>query len=363
MGNMGGVDELDGTKKNRLALCVIGCGQFAQTFAQSIVAESGESGGIDLSFASRDASRAREYCDRFQGQGHYGSYESAAADPRVEAMYLCTPHYLHREHAALAARYGKHILVEKPIARTVAEGRAIIQDARTAGVTLMVAENFRFMAQVRRCKELVSGGAVGKLRHVQLQEEAPFIPGGWRSDRSHNGGGVFIDGGIHKVHFLRYLLGEPESIFAAELPKALTGQEGEDGLIVAARWPSGAVGLINHSWTASANPPPASVVVSGTEGRISFEMGTRRLRLDRLRGAEGGQEAELRVSRETEQTWQFADDYYGLPAMVQEFRDSIREGRDPEVSGAEGLQDLAVTLTAYASAAQGIVLPVAQMPG
>ena len=103
----------------------------------------------------------------------------------------------------LAARYGKHILVEKPIARTVAEGRAIIQGARTAGVTLMVAENFRFMAQVRRCKELVSGGEVGKLRHVQLQEEAPFIPGGWRSDRSHNGGGVFIDGGIHKVHFLR----------------------------------------------------------------------------------------------------------------------------------------------------------------
>ena len=123
------------------------------------------------------------------------------------------------------------------------------------------------------------------------------------------------------------------------------------------------MGLINHSWTASANPPPASVVVSGTEGRISFEMGTRRLRLHRLGGAAGGQEAVRQVSRETEQTWHFADDYYGLPAMVQEFRDSIREGRDPEVSGAEGLRDLAVTLTAYASAAQGIVLPVAQMTG
>ena len=328
----------------KLALCVVGCGSFALTFARSIQEVRSE---IDLFFASRDAGRAQDYCRHFQGQGWFGSYESAAADPGVEAMYLCTPHYLHREHAELAAQHGKHILVEKPIARTVAEGQAIIRAAVEAkdgaGVTLMVAENIRFLAQVRRCKELVERGAIGNLRLIQLQEEYPFSPGGWRSDRDRNGGGVFIDGGIHKVHLLRYLAGEPETIFAAELPKAMAGFEGEDGLIVIARWTTGAVGLINHSWTAAAQPPPPSVTVSGSEGRIYFEVGSRRLSLYRGEG---------------EETWQLDTEGSGLAAMVREFRDSIRQQREPEVSGAEGLRDLELTLAAYESARRGEVLPV-----
>src|SRR5215475_4348713 len=70
-----------------------------------------------------------------------GSYAAAAPDPRVEALYLCTPHHLHRAHVALAAQAGKHILVEKPLALTLAEGRTMIAAAQRAGVTLMVAEN------------------------------------------------------------------------------------------------------------------------------------------------------------------------------------------------------------------------------
>ena len=69
---------------------------------------------VDLSFASRDLARARAYAALFQGRGAFGSNAAAAADPRVEALYLCTPHHLHQAHVALAAQAGKHILVEKP---------------------------------------------------------------------------------------------------------------------------------------------------------------------------------------------------------------------------------------------------------
>jgi predicted dehydrogenase len=100
---------------------------------------------------------------------------------------------------ALAAQAGTHILVEKPIARTLAEARAMLAVAQEAGVTLMVAENYRFMAAVRQCKALVNGGAVGTLRMVQLQEEAPFRPTGWRNRRALNGGGVFIDDGVSQA--------------------------------------------------------------------------------------------------------------------------------------------------------------------
>jgi predicted dehydrogenase len=322
----------------KLALCIVGCGQFAQTFAHSLQPIRDD---LDLFFASRDEARAHAYAAQFQGCGAFGSYEAAAADPRVEAMYVCTPHHLHQAHVALAAQAGKHILVEKPLARTLAEGRAMIATAQQAGVTFMVAENARFMAAVRQCHALIEQGSIGDLRVIQLHEETPFQPGHWRSRRALNGGGVLIDSGIHKVHLLRYFAGEPAHLYAAALPQALAQHEGEDGVVVMTRGASGVVGVIHHAWTSAQHPSPPWVVVAGTRGRLSFEIGAPWLRL-----AQGS----------TERTWQFADDAKGLIPMVQAFRDSIRTGQEPEMSGAEGLRDLAVVLKAYESMTQGVSL-------
>ncbi len=324
----------------KLALCIVGCGQFARTFVQGLQPMRDD---LDLFFASRDGARARAYAALFQGCGAFGSYEAAAADPRVEAMYLCTPHHLHQAHVALAAQAGKHILVEKPLARTLAEGRAMITVSQQAGVTLMVAENARFMAAVRQCQALIAQGSVGDLRVVQLHEETPFQPGHWRSRRALNGGGVFIDSGIHKVHLLRYFAGEPVQLYAAALPQALVQHEGEDGMVVMTRGASGVVGVIHHAWTSAQRPSPPWVLVSGTRGRITFEMGALWLRLEQ---------------GSTTRTWQCAGDASGLIPMVQAFRDSVRTGQEPEMSGAEGLRDLAVVLKAYESKAQGVSLPL-----
>ncbi|MFQ6029189.1 MAG: Gfo/Idh/MocA family protein [Dehalococcoidia bacterium] len=324
----------------KLALCVIGCGQFAQVFSQAMQPLRED---IDLMFASRDAAKAREYSERFQGIRSYGSYADAFADPRVEAVYIATPHHLHCEHVTSAARKGKHILVEKPIGRNLEEARTIIAEARRGRITLMVAENFRFMNVARRCKELVDDGVIGDLRLIQMQEEAPFIPGGWRSSRQLSGGGVFIDGGIHKVHFLRYLAGEPDSVYASSLPHGLSGYQGEDGMAVMYHWQSGAVGLINHSWTNSRRPQAPWVSINGTRGRVYFEVGSPWMRVEK---------------GNSEQTLQLGEDQAGLTAMAQEFHDSIRQQRTPEVSGSEGLKDLTLVLKAYESMNAGVSLPL-----
>jgi predicted dehydrogenase len=321
-------------------LCIVGCGAFAKTFAQGVTPLRDR---VDLFFASRDLSRAQKYSDRFGGAGAFGSYAAAAADPRVDAMYLCTPHHLHLEHARLAAQAGKHILVEKPIAPNLSEGRQIVDAARQADVTLMVAENYRFMAPVRECRRLAESGAIGSLRLVQLQEEAPFSPGGWRNQKELNGGGILIDGGIHKIHFLRYLLGEPATIYAAALPEVLNDHEGEDGVVLLARWDSGTVGLINHSWAASRRPSPRLVSVAGSKGRLTFAAGESWLRLE---------------GEASEETISLPPDNAGLTAMLQEFLDSIREKREPETSGVEGLEDLALVIKAYESIRQGVPIRV-----
>ena len=319
------------------SLCVIGCGRFAADFCESL-RESGEP--VDLYFASRDAGRARDYCQRFEGQDSFGSYSDAAGDSRIDALYVCTPHHLHREHSELGLRHGKHLLVEKPLAQNIEDSAAIVQAAKAAGVTLMVAENARYSSQIRECRRLVAEGAVGAVRLVQFQQEFPAAPDTWRTLASSNGGGVFIDGGIHKVHFMRYLLGEPDTVFAAQLPKAMDRHEGEDGMAVTMVWTSGAVGVINHSWTAG-QPRPSAVEVAGVRGRISFRSGSGTLTLDQ----EG-----------TVQTLPVPPDYRGVPGMVREFRDSILEGRAPEVSGEEGLRDVELVFAAYESARTGVAV-------
>lgn len=318
-----------------LRLCVVGCGHFARIFAQELQAIAGE---VDLSFAGRDVQRAAGYAAAFNGEASFGSYEAAATDSSVDAMYLCTPHFLHLKHVAMAAAAGKHILLEKPMARTIEEAKEIIRTAERAKVNLMVAENYRFMAVVRRAKELIDGGTLGDLRLIQLQEEADFRPSQWRTIRKLNGGGVLIDGGIHKIDILLYLAGRPKDVYATALPQVLAESEGEDGSIVITHSKTGVVGLVNRSWAKVHGREPKWVSVSGSKARISFDLAGTQLIFD------DGLE---------ERTLEAPGDRQGLISMVQEFRDSIRQSREPEISGSVGMEDLEITLKAYESMESG----------
>lgn len=324
-----------------LGLCVLGCGSFAAVFARSMRAIAGE---VELYFASRDAERARDYAARFNGAGAFGSYEVAVADARVDAVYVCTPHHLHREHAALAFRAGKHVLVEKPIAGTLADAEAMIADSESAGVKLMVAENFRFLPRVQEARRLIEAGRVGEVRLMQLHEQFPFRPGGWRSRKDLNGGGVLIDGGIHKLSAVTYLAGQPTELYAREVPSAQPGLEAEDGALVVTRGADGAVGLINHSWSVVPPNPHSWVSISGSEASLYFEPGRPWLHITDAR---------------SETTVGLADHGNGLVPMVREFLDSIALDRTPAMTGADGLADLALVIAAYESMETGlpVILP------
>lgn len=320
----------------RLGLCVLGCGSFAAVFARSMAALSGE---IDLYFASRDLARAQDYTSRFGGRVAFGSYEDAVADPRVEAVYVCTPHHLHREHASLAFRAGKHVLVEKPIAGTSDDAAAMVREAASADVKFMVAENFRFLPPVQEAKRLIDQGRAGQVRLIQLHEQFPFAPGGWRSRAELNGGGVLIDGGIHKLSAIAYLAGVPTEVYAREVPPSQPGLEAEDGAVVITRGADGVVGMINHSWGVVPPQPHSWVSISGTDATLYFEPGKPWLKV---------------TDAQSETTLALDNHGNGLVPMVREFRSSIVEGRAPAMTGADGLADLALVLAAYQSMETGL---------
>ena len=324
----------------KLGLCVTGCGGFASTFADAMRPLSGE---LDLYFASRDAAKAQAYSDEFGGAGAFGSYTEAAADPRVEALYICTPHHLHLEHARLAATAGKHILIEKPIARSVPEGQQIVSAAEEAGVTLMVAENYRFLPAVVKARELIDEGTLGDVRLIQLQEQYPFDPVEWRNNAELNGGGVMIDGGIHKASVLAYLSGRPAQVYATAVPSGQPGLAAEDGIVVITKSAAGAVGVINHTWSVSKHSERPWVSVAGTTASIYFELGLPWLKL---------------MAGSAESTLQLQDEHRGLAPMVQEFSRSIRENRLPSMSGAEAVEDLKIVVKAYESMELGAPVPL-----
>ena len=324
----------------KLQLCIIGCGDFAWTFANTVTGSYEE---LDLYFASRNLRRAKAYARQFEGLDAFGSYEAAAADPRIDAFYICTPHHLHLEHAKLAARAKKHILLEKPIAHTPSDAHAIVTEAQAAGVTLMVAENYRFLSAVRKAKELIDTGRLGHIRLIQLQEQYPFHPSGWRNRAEFNGGGVFIDGGIHKSSVLTYLTGRPNEVYGMALTPGQQGLEAEDGIVVMTRSSSGVSGIIVHSWSAAPVTPRPWVSVAGTEATVYFELGSPWLKyMDGI----------------SEETMELPDDHRGLGPMVHEFHRSIQERRTPSMSGTDGIDDLVMVLKTYESMELGMPLPL-----
>lgn len=318
----------------KLSLCIVGCGGYAKSVLNDI---RDMTDIVDFFFASREIEKAEAYCQQYGGVDYFGSYEDAATDPRVQAMYFFTPHDRHLENAKLAAQYGKHVLMEKPIARTISEATELIEIVGDAGVKLMIAENFRFDPAVAKAKELIDEGAVGDLRFVDVRSEGFDVDAvGWRLDRERAGGGRFIDGGIHYVDVLRNLAGNPEQVYAAyHTPKLVPGIEGEDGITLTARFAGGLTGLIQYSSGTPVARKRDGVYITGTKGQLRF--------------APFGNEVTLETSSGAK-VFLVEPAYRGVRRMLREFRDSVAEDREPVMSGQEALNDLAVVLAAYESA-------------
>ena len=152
---------------------------------------------------------ARErFAQEFRAKAH-PSAEALSEDPNVEAIYISTPHEFHAAHAQLAAAHGKHILVEKPMALTLDECRAMIDAARAAKVQLVVGHSHSFDGPIRRTREIIDSGAVGRLRMITALNFTDFLYRPRRPEEldTAQGGGVLFNQAPHHVDVARYLGG------------------------------------------------------------------------------------------------------------------------------------------------------------
>jgi len=164
---------------------------------------------IELVAAADPRAPARERFAAEFGARVYASVEALCADPAVEAVYVATPHALHAQHACLAAAAGKHVLVEKPMALTLGECRAMIEAARAAGVQLLVGPSHSFDPPVRQARALIERGELGRVRMVSALNYTDFLYRPRRPEELDTaaGGGVVFSQGAHQVDVVRLLAG------------------------------------------------------------------------------------------------------------------------------------------------------------
>lgn len=166
--------------------------------------------------ASRDASRAARTAEELEIARSFGSYQELLDDPGVEAVYIPLPNSQHAEWTHRAARAGKHVLCEKPIAMDAAEASAMVEACESAGVSLMEAFMYRLHPLWARTRELVAEGRIGELTAVQsFFSYSNTDPGNIRNI-AELGGGALMDIGCYPVNAARMMLGgEPTGVHAA----------------------------------------------------------------------------------------------------------------------------------------------------
>jgi D-xylose 1-dehydrogenase (NADP+, D-xylono-1,5-lactone-forming) len=197
-----------------------------------VLAGARESDRVDVvAVASRAAERAEAYArDHGIGRAH-GAYEALLEDSDVEAVYIPLPNSMHVEWSIRALEAGKHVLCEKPLSRRPEDVERAFDAAERAGLHLMEAFMYRHNPQTARLRELVEGGAIGRLRLVRAAFSFPLgDPGDVRLNAELDGGGL-MDVGCYCVSGARLLAGEPVEVFARQVESASGVDELFTGLL------------------------------------------------------------------------------------------------------------------------------------
>ena len=185
---------------------LLGCGWIQDFHARAIR----ELGGEVAAVANHRLPTAEAFAERHGIDRVTTDWRAVATDPGIDAVVVGTPNALHAEQSVAALEAGRHVLVEKPMAVTVAECDAMIAAASGSGASLMVAHCWRFHDAVRALRDRIAGGELGEIVKTRgYGVHAGWGPDGWFTDPALAGGGALLDMGVHAIDTARFLLGDP----------------------------------------------------------------------------------------------------------------------------------------------------------
>ena len=334
-------------KAGPLRLAFLGCGFITRVHSRHLRALGGD---VVWSYASRDTGKAAAFCGRYGGVASYGDYETAIADPRVDAVVIAVPPRFHLDLALRALDAGKHVLVEKPAFPRMTDYRTVLEARNRNNRVVLVGENDHYKPLAYALRRMLAGGAIGEMVFAQIVTIARKLKTAddWRNDESMAGGDAFFEEGIHWLHLAGSL---GPGIIAAHGYRPAVSRAGADtrvkSMMVAFRYDNDAVGSLFYSREVP-----------------SFLRG---LRLSKLYGREGI------ITFESNGVFVFVRgkglpqlllpgfrDIRGYRAMYRDFLRAIRSGGAPEMSLERAMDDHRLMDQIYATVERSEALAVGQ---
>jgi predicted dehydrogenase len=255
-------------------------------------------------------------------------------------VIICSENSKHVEYAVAAAKAGKHILCEKPIATSTEEAWQIIRAAEEYRVKLMIAFPCRFNVVAQRLKLMVESGKFGDIIAINGTNRGS-MPGGWFIDKSLSGGGAVLDHTVHVVDVMRWLMpgAEVKEVYA-EAGTLFHDVAIDDSGLLTFEFDNGVIASLDPSWSRSKSFPTwgdVTIDIIGTKGST---------RVDLYKQA---------VTLHSDETMKTTCEYWGPDAdqgLIDDFIHCIKEDLQPSITGIDGLRAMEVGIAAYLSAAK-----------
>ena len=316
-----------------LKFALIGPGRIADASLAPALAAS--SGACLWSVLSRDVERARDFARRHDARSPQPAHDdlhALLADPELDAVLIASPDRLHAEQAVAAAKAGKHVLTEKPMATEKADARAMVEACAAAGVRLGVAYHMRWHAGHRALAAAAHRGELGELRHMRVQwSRKQDSDANWRAHPQVGRWWSLAGVGTHCVDQVRWFMmpscGEVTEV-ASVISNSVWGSPHDETAVVALQFENGSTAEICTSVLFDA---PRVMELYGSEGHAVCT------------GTLGPAGDGSVVVGDTPLDYAPADPYVG---EIDDFVAAVREGRDPAVAGREGARNVEILLAA-----------------
>jgi len=329
---------------------LIGGGNITETHARAARAIPGvEIAAIHGANADKTARLSREY-----GGTAFQDFNAFLKHRLMDLVILGSPSGLHAEQGIAAARYGLHVLTEKPIEISTVRADALIAAAKESGVQLGVIFQDRTKPHIRQLKSWMEQGLLGKPLFVDARVKwyrppEYYANSRWRGTFALDGGGALINQGVHTIDLLLWLLGDVVRV-QARTATLLHKIEAEDTAAALLEFANGTLGLF-HATTAAFPGYHRRVEITGTEGTIILEQD--QIIAANLRSAPTATAALVESGgRDQNQSASSAavSDFRGHQAVLEDFLQAIQHNRAPACDGAEGRRSLALIESIYRAA-------------
>ena len=334
------------TENRHLGWGFIGASTIAREWMIAAVRAQDDSDAVAV--MSGSAERGAAFAAETGIARSYHTLDGLLADPRVDAVYISTTNELHKEQCLAAARAGKHVLCEKPLALTLADARRMVDACAEAGVVMGTNHHLRNAATHRAMRDAIAAGRIGRPLAARVFH-AVHLPAHlrtWRVDNPAAGGGVILDIAVHDADTLRFTLGdEPTEVVAMTQKGGMTTAGLEDMAMSVVRFESGLIAQLHEGFTVA--HAGTGVEYHGTEGSLVGRdvMTQRPIGTVRLRTAAGEEALAVEPTNLYERS-------------VRCFNDAVAGTAAPAATGEDGIRSMALAVAVAEAAESGRVVPV-----